>query len=252
MKKYILLFLTIFGVHTAYGQWDAFKQEFDKYPDISRFRFEMRGDTVKIVVVDFKDGSRSERYNFWFDGDRYLFTQKYNGDILKLTPMDVDSSRIVNEPRKREVLRAFVYPDSIYYQYRPPMNWLVHAAYQGDGQFALLGKELQHYARDIAREKDSILFFQAIIGLDGSIEDIMLTQGKGGAYTDKIMRFFKNKKESWLPMVKDGRLFRSLVDICVRLGDTGKVHTSHSSSLRIPKIEIKDYTNMWYSYSSLE
>lgn len=257
MKKYIILLLILFiSIHTVLAQWTSFEQEFEKHPNTLRFRIEMEGDTVSYIAVDFKKDSlmtpttiKSEHYDFRFGGDHYLFVQKYNGDILKLTPQVVDSSKIVNEPRGDQILRTIVNQDSIYHQYAYPMNWWIHAGYgEGRDMFKVLGKELQHYAVEIAGEKDSIIFFQAIIGLDGNIETMELTQGKRGRYTDEIICFFKNQEGVWHPAMKDGRLFRGLVDICVRLSDKGMVQTSHSSSLRTPKIEIKDYTNMYYWY----
>lgn len=235
------------------------------YPNVSHKEIFERFPSMDSIILEFKKGepsfitlfsSDSSIGNDWrrgveyvdlaFEGDLYRMKEHYS--INEFPRLPREEIRYMNTllTREDDRLAAFINDGLVTYTFvsRPPVYY---AVYKEDvGQLVnTLGWHCRSSNFEMAG--DSLLIFQGIVYLDGSLEQIDLVAGTASAFSDFVKGFLSSQEGAWHPMHKDGRPLRSLVDISVHVGADCKLTFSATGRGRILKIkDVKNKSQLFY------
>ncbi len=227
------------------------KRLLTNYPDIDSILIKFEQDKPISLQLLFNHqlsgsreqvSSREESYNLEFEGDVYLFKNKYvKAGIPVIPKAEIDHMSKMQQCGSNYFLRATIHKDSIVYNFsqccspNKKQNIFVKeykysASYNGSTK--QLEQELsKKYDKKSSRPLgDSVLIFTSLVNKDllNNLQNIKLVTGTKSPFSDFIQKALEESGKFWIPMFQGGRPVKSFVRIYVRLNKDESITVSYS------------------------
>jgi|GEM_PF-1127537 len=217
----------------------SYREIFIQHPELSSMSVELNGDTAAFITMilnretGIADNEQDkEYYDLGFEGDRYMFQKKFGPPPHNFPEKDIRQFNDLLSKTERNRLHAVLHKDSILYKLSYPVGMFINAAFKG-GNDKLKEALMENYQKGKYKTNgDSILIIQGIVDRDGTLKDIALTMGTQSPFSNFVLEWLSGTEQSWLPMIKDGRVYRSLVDVYVRMHSDGSITVSANGRAR--------------------
>ncbi|MGK6351928.1 hypothetical protein [Parapedobacter sp. DT-150] len=227
---------------------------FTLHPDLDSIHIEF--DTSQPVYAELYFGSDSAKsafkcdhigcFDLTFEGDRQILREKH-GAIFSAALIEAKRLDMLNENKRMERLNVFITRDTSIYKY-DPLPPVIFPAYKS-GIKELETTIKNKYVKDVfVPQGDSILIFQSIVNRDKTLGDIGLIYGERSSFSEFVLRCLRETGASWVPMTKDGRVLRSLMDIYVRLNSDESISVSVTGRGRRLKIKDNDKSSYLFRF----
>lgn len=212
-----------------------------------------RSDQLHEVRLRYQESDsefwNSEYYDMNFEGDAYVFKNKYEGVIHYIEPK-IDVQQIYGKeikclPRKR--LRTIIRKDSVIFDFKlecggedqqrdvPFLTTLgVPAKYFGNLEKLSSTIEKQFAVITPVTDIDSILVFRGVVDVSGDLNNLMLEVGERSAFSDAVKNALNSsqgtqtlrERKRWVPARIERGPVKSDLRIYARLHEDGSVTIS--------------------------
>jgi len=217
-----------------------------------------RNDKLHEIRLRYRDHNTdfwdSEFYDMNFEGDVYVFNNKYKNSIRFVEPQ-IDVQQIYGkkiECLNSKVLRTIIRQDSVIFNFKleclgnginrdiPVRTELgVPAKYSGDLKKLCSAVEKQFADINTTFGIDSIVVFRGVVDVSGDLSGLILEAGEQSAFSDAVKDVLKfsqrtptlRERKYWVPAKIERGPVKSNIRIYARLNGDGSVTLSTPHSL---------------------